>query len=128
MLGINLTNEPVLAPPIQQIHPGAFSSERALHPPVFHLDQRLSDWPEYWLELRCPCSPRTVMHPVKMLLQRGDRPFRGGAGGAALLCLPGQASAGLPGSRARPRSHGRPFAKLGRATGVRTALIHGQPK
>ena len=23
---------------LQQIHPGAFSSERALHPPAFHLD------------------------------------------------------------------------------------------
>ena len=55
-----------------------------MHPPVFHLDQRLSDWPECWLELRCPCSPRTVLHPVKMLLQRGDRPFRGVL--AALRC------------------------------------------
>ncbi len=73
-----------LAPLIQQIHPGAFSSERALHPPAFHLDQRLSDWPECWLELRCPCSPRTVLHPVRMLLQRGDCPFRGVL--AALRC------------------------------------------
>jgi len=90
----------------------------ALHPLAFHIDQRLSDWPECWLELRCPCSPRTVLHPVKMLLQRGDRPFRGRAGGAALLRLPGQAGAGLSGSRARPGSHGRASAKLGHATGA----------
>jgi hypothetical protein len=116
-----------LAPFLQQIHPGAFSSERALHPSAFHLDQRLSDWPECWLELRCPCSPRTVLHPVKMLLQRGDRPFRSVLA-ALLLRLPGQAGAGLFGSRARPESHGRASAKLGRATGAWAALIHGQSR
>lgn len=42
---------------------------------MFSLEQRLSDWPACWLEVRCPCSPRMVMIPVRMLLQRGDRSF-----------------------------------------------------
>lgn len=55
-----------------------------MHPPAFHLVQRLSDWPDCVLELRCPCSERMVMLPVRMLLERGDRPFA--AVLAALRC------------------------------------------
>lgn len=46
-----------------------------MHPPLFHPAQRLSDWPDCVLELRCPCSARVVMRPVRMLLDRGDRTF-----------------------------------------------------
>ena len=66
-----------LAPPIQEIHPGAFISERALHPPDFHLDHTLQDWPECWLEVACPCSPRVTLLPMRLLTERhGNRPFR----------------------------------------------------
>lgn len=54
---------------MQEVQPGA------MHPPVFHLVHRRSDWPDCALELRCPCSPRMVMLPVRMLLERGDRTF-----------------------------------------------------
>ena len=49
-----------------------------MHPPEFRPDhQRLSDWPACWLEVRCPCSPRTAMLPVRLLIERhGDRLFR----------------------------------------------------
>ena len=46
-----------------------------MHPPVFRLTQLLSDWPDCRLELRCRCSPRVTFLPVRMLLERGDRPF-----------------------------------------------------
>ena len=47
-----------------------------MHPPTFHLNQTLSDWPECSLEVRCPCSPRVTLLPVRMLCSRyGDRPF-----------------------------------------------------
>ena len=45
-------------------------------PPDFHLDHTLSDWPGYTLELRCPCSPRVAFMPVRLLAERGNRPFR----------------------------------------------------
>ena len=48
-----------------------------MHPPAFHLDHALSDWPECCLEVRCPCSPSMSLLPVRMLVeQRGNRPFR----------------------------------------------------
>ncbi len=48
-----------------------------MHPPDFHRDQRLSDWPAYTLEVRCPCSPRSTTFPVRLLIERhGDRSFR----------------------------------------------------
>ena len=48
-----------------------------MHPPDFHLGQRLSDWPECRIEASCrTCSGRTVVLPVRMLLEeRGDRQF-----------------------------------------------------
>lgn len=56
-----------------------------MHPPLFRLDDRLSDWPDCWLEVRCPCSPRVTVSPVKLLAtQHGDRTFR--AVLAALQC------------------------------------------
>lgn len=45
-------------------------------PPDFHLDHALSDWLGYTLELSCPCSPRVTFMPVRLLAQRGNRPFR----------------------------------------------------
>ena len=48
-----------------------------MHPPSFRIQQRLSDWPECWLEVCClPCGGRTVNIPVKLLLKRqGDATF-----------------------------------------------------
>lgn len=46
-----------------------------MHPPAFHLGHRLSDWRRCWLEVRCPCSPRMVTLPVRLLLEREDRTF-----------------------------------------------------
>ena len=46
-----------------------------MHLPAFHLTHRLSDWRRCVFELRCPCSPRMVMLPVRMLLEHGDRTF-----------------------------------------------------
>lgn len=43
--------------------------------PSFRTAHRLSDWPDCVLEIRCPCSERMIMLPVRMLLQRGDRTF-----------------------------------------------------
>jgi len=54
----------------------------------------------------------------------GRPSIQGRAGGAALLRLPGQAGAGLSGSRARPESHGRASAKLGHAIGASAVMIH----
>lgn len=45
-------------------------------PPDFRLDHTLSDWPGYILELRCPCSPRVTVMPVRLLAERGNRLFR----------------------------------------------------
>ncbi len=45
-----------------------------MHPPPFHLGQRLSDWPRCALDLHCPCRG-TVLLPVQMLLERGGRTF-----------------------------------------------------
>jgi len=36
-----------------------------LAPSRLHLDHRLSDWPECWLELRRSCSPHVILHSVK---------------------------------------------------------------
>ena len=56
-----------------------------MHPPAFHLDHTLSDWPDCTLELRCPCSPRVTLMPMRLLADRhGDRAFR--AVLAALRC------------------------------------------
>ena len=46
-----------------------------MHPPDFYASHPLSHWPDCWLEIRCPCSPRMVMLPVRLLLERGDRRF-----------------------------------------------------
>ncbi len=62
-----------------------------MHPPAFCLDHRLSDWPECRLEVRCPCSPRVALLPVRLLLERGDRSF-----GAALAGLRCSACKGRP--------------------------------
>jgi len=48
-----------------------------MHPPDFLLDHRLSDWPGCCLEVRCPCSPRITIMPVRLLtIRHGDRLFR----------------------------------------------------
>jgi hypothetical protein len=45
-----------------------------VHPPPFHPQHRLSDWPDCRLELHC-CGG-TVLHPVRLLLtKRGDLAF-----------------------------------------------------
>ena len=56
-----------------------------MHPPAFSPDHTLSDWPDCCLEVRCPCSPRMTIMPVRLLAeQRGNRQFR--AVLAALRC------------------------------------------
>ena len=63
-----------------------------MHPPPFSAEHRLSDWPECWLELHCPCSPGTKLYPIRLLLQRhGDRRF-----GAVLIQLRCGACQGKP--------------------------------
>jgi len=43
-----------------------------MHPPPFHPDHRLSDWPDCCLEVRCRRSERVVVLPVHLLVeQRG---------------------------------------------------------
>ncbi len=47
-----------------------------MHCDQFSTTQRLSDWPECRIEVRCTCSPRVVVLPVKYLIERsGDRTF-----------------------------------------------------
>jgi hypothetical protein len=44
-----------------------------MHPPPFHLAQRLSDWPACSLELKC-CG--MTIYPLRLLAQQhGDRTF-----------------------------------------------------
>ncbi len=47
-----------------------------MHPPAFHLSQRLLDWPECRLEMRCGVCGSTVLFPTKLLAQRhGNQTF-----------------------------------------------------
>jgi len=47
-----------------------------MHPPQFSTSQKLSDWPECRLEVRCTCSEWSVLYPVRMLIeQHGDQTF-----------------------------------------------------
>ena len=47
-----------------------------MHPPAFHPDHKLLDWPDCRLELRCSCGI-TVFYPTQILATRhGNRPFR----------------------------------------------------
>ena len=46
-----------------------------MHPEPFSPAHLLSNWPRCWIEVRCFCSPRVVMVPVRLLMERGDRPF-----------------------------------------------------
>lgn len=46
-----------------------------MHPPQFSMTHHLSEWPDCFLEVRCPCSPRVIMLPVRMLLETRDRTF-----------------------------------------------------
>ena len=55
-----------------------------MRPPLFTVEQRLSDWPACWLEVRCPCLARMTMLPVRLLLEQGDRSFKSVL--AALRC------------------------------------------
>lgn len=63
-----------------------------MHPPPFSLTHLLSDWPDCCLELRCRCSPRVVLLPVRLMLEQGHRPFEQVV--AALRC---SACQGKPG-------------------------------
>ena len=40
-----------------------------MHPPQFRPGQKLLDWPNCWLELRCIC-PNTSMYPLKLMAKR----------------------------------------------------------
>lgn len=49
---------------------------RPMHPPSFSIHQKLSDWPDCRLELRC-CGGRSVVYPIKLVIERhGDRTFQ----------------------------------------------------
>ena len=52
------------------IHPGR------VHAPYFSIHHKLSDWPECVVEASCGrCQGRKAAIPVRLLLERGDRPF-----------------------------------------------------
>ena len=47
-----------------------------MHPPLFRIQQLLSDWPDCWLELSCSSCGRKAIYPVGMMhKQFGDRSF-----------------------------------------------------
>jgi hypothetical protein len=47
-----------------------------LHPPAFQLSQRLLDWPNCRLELRCGSCRSVVLSPTKLIAQRhGNQTF-----------------------------------------------------
>ncbi len=46
-----------------------------MYPPQFSTKQLQSDWPQCRLQIKCSSSPRIVLLPVKLLLERGDRTF-----------------------------------------------------
>ena len=49
--------------------------EGGRHPPPFHPDHRMLDWPECRIELRCVCGAVTL-YPTKLLAARyGNRTF-----------------------------------------------------
>jgi hypothetical protein len=46
-----------------------------MHPPPFRISQRLLDWPDCWIELRCIC-PNVSVYPCKLMAKRhGNRTF-----------------------------------------------------
>jgi hypothetical protein len=47
----------------------------AFHPPTFHPSHRLSDWPDCYLEIRCPQCGKSTVAPLQLLL-RGDQDGR----------------------------------------------------
>lgn len=48
-----------------------------MHPECFSKHQRLSDWPECWIEIYCPCGRSTAMLAKMMRERYGDLPFTG---------------------------------------------------
>jgi len=48
-----------------------------MHPPDFSTKRRLSDWPHCRLVIKCPCLPRVVLLPVRLLIEQrgGDKTF-----------------------------------------------------
>jgi hypothetical protein len=48
-----------------------------MHPPAFSAEQRLSDWPKCFIEMRCShCAGRSAVFPVWRMMQLyGDRTF-----------------------------------------------------
>ena len=48
-----------------------------MHPPLFGKTQKLSDWPDCVIEIRCGCGASTES-PVRLVIQRkGDMTFEG---------------------------------------------------
>ena len=48
-----------------------------MHPPDFHPDQRLSDWPHCCVEINCACTGRCSIPPIRMIMKNyGDLTFR----------------------------------------------------
>lgn len=81
-----------------------------MHPPPFHPEHRLSDWPECRLEVRCRCSERVALLPVRLLTeQRGDRRMLDVVAG--LRCSACRGKAGpvyLVAGQSRSGTHGPP--------------------
>ncbi len=82
----------------------------AMHPPAYHPDHRLSDWPECSLEVHRPCSERVALLPIRHLIeQRGDRTIS-----AVLASLRCSSCNGMPGpvhlvaGQSRTFNHGPP--------------------
>lgn len=47
-----------------------------MHPPAFRLSQRLLDWPNCRIEMRCGACGSTVLSPTKLLAERhGNQTF-----------------------------------------------------
>lgn len=47
-----------------------------MHPPTFRPQQRLMDWPDCSLEMRCPACNTITLYPTKLLASRhGNRTF-----------------------------------------------------
>ena len=60
----------------QESEAKGYLAHGGLHPPAFLPSQRLLDWPECRLEMRCGACGSTVLFPTKLLAERhGNKTF-----------------------------------------------------
>ena len=94
-----------------------------MHPPPFHPEHRLSDWPECRLEVRCRCSQRVGGAAGAAAGGAAGRPAGAGrGGGVAVLGVPGQGGSGVSGGVAEPERHARAAAELVAGAGAGSPL------